>query len=124
MIDVYQAATQMTDESDQTFPFTIDTLLDRRSGPRATTARSSPTCTPTPAPAPGRTRSSRRRRRAVGAGHLGEQLLTWVDGRNGSSFGNIGVTGTTLTFSIAVGSGANGLEAMFRARRARVADRR
>ena len=35
MIDVYQAATQMTDESEQTYPFTIDTLLDRALGPEA-----------------------------------------------------------------------------------------
>ena len=34
MIDVYQAATQMTDESGQTYPFTIDTLLDRAIGAR------------------------------------------------------------------------------------------
>ena len=33
MIDVYQATTQMTDESDQSFPYTIDTLLDRAQGP-------------------------------------------------------------------------------------------
>ena len=33
MIDVYQAATQMTDESGQTYPFTVDTLLDRALGP-------------------------------------------------------------------------------------------
>ena len=32
MIDVYQAATQMTDESGQTYPFTIDTLLDSALG--------------------------------------------------------------------------------------------
>ena len=32
MIDVYQAATQMTDESGQSFPFTVDTLLDRALG--------------------------------------------------------------------------------------------
>ena len=32
-IDVYQAATQMTDESGQTYPFTVDTLLDRALGP-------------------------------------------------------------------------------------------
>ena len=32
MIDVYQAATQMTDESGQTYPFTSDTLLDRALG--------------------------------------------------------------------------------------------
>ncbi len=32
MIDVYQAATQMTDESGQSYPFTIDTLLDNALG--------------------------------------------------------------------------------------------
>ncbi len=32
-IDVYQAATQMTDESGQTYPATIDTLLDNALGP-------------------------------------------------------------------------------------------
>ena len=34
MIDVYQAATQMTDESGQTYPFNIDTLLDNALGPQ------------------------------------------------------------------------------------------
>ena len=33
MIDVYQAATQMTDESGQSYPTTIDTLLDKALGP-------------------------------------------------------------------------------------------
>ena len=47
-IDVYQAATQMTDESGQTYPFTVNTLLDAALGRTATTASSSPTCTPTP----------------------------------------------------------------------------
>ena len=65
MIDVYQAVTQMTDESGQTFPFTIDTLLDRALGPQATTACSPPTCTPTPRPSAAPTRSSPRRRRAA-----------------------------------------------------------
>jgi hypothetical protein len=32
LIDVYQATTQMTDQSGQTYPFTIDTLLDRAVG--------------------------------------------------------------------------------------------
>ena len=32
MIDVYQSTTQMTDESDQSYPFTVDTLLDRALG--------------------------------------------------------------------------------------------
>ena len=33
MIDVYQATTQMTDESEQSYPSTIDTLLDNALGP-------------------------------------------------------------------------------------------
>ncbi len=33
MVDVYQATTQMTDESGQSYPYTIDTLLDRALGP-------------------------------------------------------------------------------------------
>ena len=32
LIDVYQAVTQMTDESGQSYPSTIDTLLDRALG--------------------------------------------------------------------------------------------
>ena len=32
MIDVYQVVTQMTDESGQTYPFTIDSLLDKALG--------------------------------------------------------------------------------------------
>jgi hypothetical protein len=40
------------------------------------------------------------------------QLLTWTDGRNGSSFGNLNYSGNTMTFSVAVGSGANGLTGM------------
>ena len=34
MIDVYQAATQMTDESDQTYPKNIDSLLNNALGPQ------------------------------------------------------------------------------------------
>ena len=33
LIDVYQAVTQMTDESGQSYPFTVNTLLDRALGP-------------------------------------------------------------------------------------------
>lgn len=42
------------------------------------------------------------------------QLLEWTDGRNNSSFGNLGWNSATgeLRFSIAKASGANGLEAM------------
>ena len=33
LIDVYQATTQMTDESGQSYPFTAEALMDRALGP-------------------------------------------------------------------------------------------
>jgi hypothetical protein len=41
-----------------------------------------------------------------------KQMLDWLGGRNGSSFGSISWSGNTLNFSIAVGTGANNLQAM------------
>jgi hypothetical protein len=41
-----------------------------------------------------------------------QQLLTWLDGRNASSFGNSTWNGTQLAFPITVGTGANNLFAM------------
>ena len=66
LIDVYQATTQMTDESGQTVPATPSTRCSTtRSGPTATTASSPRTCTPTLPRRVGRTRSSPRRSRAA-----------------------------------------------------------
>jgi hypothetical protein len=47
MLDIYQAATQMTDESDQTYPFTPNTLLDNALGPLGYYGASPRTCTRT-----------------------------------------------------------------------------
>ena len=41
-----------------------------------------------------------------------QQMLDWLDGRNGSSFGAITWNGSTLTFTVTAGAGANGLQAM------------
>ncbi|GAA1968298.1 hypothetical protein GCM10009798_30910 [Nocardioides panacihumi] len=112
MIDVYQTQTVMTDESEQSYPFTPDTLLDRALGPlgyygaftanehtdNATTFESSQLLAS--AQAHGVPLVSAR------------QMLTWVDGRNGSSFANLSWTGSTLSFSIAVGTGASRMTAM------------
>ena len=104
MIDVYQSMTQVTDEMDETLPTTtqIHTLLDNALGPKdywgvfdvilhtdcgrpqAAQRRSSPT------PRVAACRSSR-----------SAQMLTWLDGRNGSSFGNIAYSGNgQLSFSL------------------------
>ncbi len=114
MIDVYQATTQMTDESGQSYPYTIDTLLDRALGPEGyygafvnnlhtdggANAANAAAATVASAQARGVP--------IISAG----QLLTWLDGRNGSSFANISYAGDTLTFDVRVGAGANGLTAL------------
>jgi hypothetical protein len=114
-VDVYQAVTQMTDESGQSYPATPIALVDRALGPEgyfgtfmtnfhtvfaaseanhasvvdAAQARNVPLIT-------------------------ARQLLEWVDGRNASTFDNLvwDELAGTLTFEIGVGSGGNGLEAM------------
>src|SRR5439155_2153095 len=42
----------------------------------------------------------------------GRQMLKWLDGRNGSSLSAITFASNALTFTITVGSGATGLQAM------------
>ena len=42
----------------------------------------------------------------------GKQLVTWLDGRNASSFANVSWSANTLSFGISVGAGANGLTGM------------
>ena len=39
-------------------------------------------------------------------------MLTWLDGRNSSSFGSLSWNGSTLSFSITAGTGARNLQAM------------
>ena len=76
MIDVYQAATQMTDESDQSYPLTPNTLLDNALGPWATTAHSTPTCTPTSATDAAERRAASLRRNAHGVPMVsGKQMV-------------------------------------------------
>ena len=42
----------------------------------------------------------------------GRQMLTWLDGRNTSSFGSLSWSGGALSFTVVAGTGANGLQAM------------
>jgi hypothetical protein len=114
MIDVYQAVTQMTDESGQTFPFNIDTLLDRAIGEDgyygAFTANMHHDGIPLSAVnADAIVASAKARGIPVVSAR---QMLQWLDGRNGSSFGNITWNDSVLEFTITVGTGATGLQAM------------
>jgi hypothetical protein len=111
-IDVYQAATQMTDESGQSYPATIDALLDRATGAEGyygvftanmhTDAVASPGADAIVASA-----------QARGVPVVStKQMLTWLDGRNDSSFGSIAWSGSQLSFVVNPGAGATGLRGM------------
>ena len=111
MLDVYQSVTQMTDESGQTFPFTIDTLLDRALGAQGYygafnanmhTDISSPGATAIVASAKARGVP------VVSA----QQMLTWLDGRNASTFENLAYDGDRLSFRVTAAAGATGLRGM------------
>ena len=113
MIDVYQATTQMTDESLQTYPYTIDTLLDRAQGPEGYYGVFTANIhTDGGAILP----QSEFILASALSHHIpvvsGRQMANWLDGRNGSSFENLAWQTNTLTFDIDIGSGANGLQVM------------
>jgi hypothetical protein len=112
LVDVYQAATQMTDESDQTFPFTIDRLLDAALGPLGYYAALTANMHTDAVESPGSdaiVESAQARGVPIVSAR---QLLTWLDGRDASSFVGISWAGGVLTFDVAPGTGARNLRAM------------
>ncbi len=114
MIDVYQATTQMTDESGQIYPFTIDTLLGRALGTEGYYG-----AFVSNQHTDGKPESNSNAAAIVASAQAqgvpiisAEQLLKWTDGRNASSFANLSYSANTLNFDINVGAGATGLMAM------------
>ncbi len=111
-VDVYMAATQMTDESGQTYPKTIDTLLDRAVGAEgyygAYTVNAHTDSAQSDVADAVVTSARARGVPIVSA----KQMLTWLDGRNASSFGAIAFNGGTLSFTVTKDASANGLQAM------------
>jgi hypothetical protein len=112
ILDVYQVVTQMSDEGGQTFPYTIDTLISLAIGPEGYY---------------GVFTANMHTDNLVSAGAnaiintalnnsvpvvSGRQLMNWLDGRNGSSFGGFSWASDRLTFSVTKGVGADGLNVM------------
>jgi hypothetical protein len=105
IVDVYQAPTHMTDESGQTYPATVETLLDNALGPAGfygvftvnahTDSGSSIAKSIVEA-------ALARQVPIVSA----RQMLTWLDTRNGSSFDGLAWRGRDLVFRITVADGA------------------
>ena len=112
MIDVYQAATQMTDESGQNIPTHIAALLSKALGPEgyygAFTANMH-TDSSNHAEANAIVEAAKSNGVPVVSA---KQMLTWLDGRNASSFGSMTWANGTLNFSIIAGAGARNLRAM------------
>ena len=112
LLDVYQAATQMTDESGQTYPMTINALLNNATGSLGyygafTVNAHADAVTSSVGDA------------VISAAQAygvpivsAAQMLTWLDSRNGSTFNSITWDGATLSFSIQVATGTTGLQAM------------
>jgi hypothetical protein len=111
-IDVYQATTQMTDESEQTYPDTIDTLLDRALGPEgyygAFTANMHVDSDVSYGSDDIVTSAQARGVPVVSA----RQMLRWLDGRNGSAFKNLSWAANTLSFTVITGTNTSGLQVM------------
>jgi hypothetical protein len=112
LIDVYQAATQMTDESGQTYPHTINSLLSNALGPNeyygAFTANMH-TDSPESAGSDAIVAAAQSRGVPIVSAR---QMLTWLDGRNGSSFQKLLWDGQGLEFTVSVGEGGNGIHTL------------
>jgi hypothetical protein len=112
LIDVYEATSQMTDESGQSYPFTIDTLLDRALGAEgyygAYTVNAHTDSVDNPV-ADAVVGSAKARNVPIIAT---AQLLKWLDARNNSTFGSMTWNGSTLAFDVTQDPAAIGLQAM------------
>jgi hypothetical protein len=112
MIDVFQATTQMTDESGQTYPFTIDMLLDNALGTTgyygAFVANMHNDNVVHPS-ADAIVASAKSRGVPVVSA---KQMLDWLDAKNSSYFSGITWNQNKLTFSISQATGARNLRAM------------
>ena len=112
LIDVYQAATQLTDESGQDVASEISVLLDNAIGPAGyygVITANMHTDDPDNPGADAIIAAAQARGVPVVSAR---QMLTWLDGRNTSSFQGLAFSGGRLSFSVAQGAGATGLQAM------------
>ena len=111
-IDVYQAMTQITDESDLPIAEQADVLLDNALGSKAyygVVTANMHSDYGDHVNANDIVASAQERGVPVVSA---AQMLDWLDGRNGSSFGNVTASAGSLTFSLVADARARGLEAM------------
>ena len=113
IIDVYEANTNMTDESGQSYPATVDALLDNAVGPLGyygafgTNIHNDFTA---PQPDDEAIVASAQARGVPLISY--KQLLDWTDGRNASTIRGLNWSAGTFTFVTTAGAGANGLQTL------------
>ena len=111
LIDVYQAATHLTDESLQRYPLAAEALLDAALGPQgyigAITVNAH-TDTATSSVADTVVAAATARGLPVIAAR---QLLAWLDARNASSVGDLAFANQVLAFTLSASPDARGLRA-------------
>jgi Domain of unknown function (DUF4082)/Bacterial Ig-like domain/Bacterial Ig domain len=112
LIDVYEATTQMTDESGQTYPFNINVLLGNALGSTGYYGAFVANMHNDDYPGPGAD-AIVAAAQANGVPVVSSlQMLTWIDGRNSSSFGSLSWNSNILSFTISAATGARNLRAM------------
>jgi hypothetical protein len=112
LIDVYQATTQMTDESNQSYPFTVDTLLTNALGGSEYFGVFTVNMHNDEIKSSGADAIISSAQKHHVPVITAAQLLKWLDGRNASKFRNLKWSDNKLSFSINVGIGGNGIDAM------------
>jgi len=112
IIDVYQMPTQITDETNMDYGAFCNAILDKAIGPEGyygVFCANMHTDIKSSAGSDAIIASAQARQVPVISAR---QMLTWLDGRNNSSFNNIRWQNNRLAFSIVAQSSANNLKAM------------
>ncbi|QSQ23342.1 DUF4082 domain-containing protein [Pyxidicoccus parkwayensis] len=103
-INVYQLATQMTDESGQSYPLHIDTLLANALGTKGYYGAFNANMHVDSDPSAGASGSAAIIASAQREGVsviTAKQLLTWLDAREATQVSSVAFTGTALSFTVA-----------------------
>jgi WD40 repeat protein len=112
LIDVYQAATQLTDESGQFYPGTVDTLFDWALGPEerygAIVINAHTDFHPIPESDTSVASAIARDVPVI----TSRQMLEWLDGRNSSTLESLAWSGGVLSFDVTADAAARGLQTL------------
>jgi hypothetical protein len=112
-IDIYQENTNMNDEANQTYPSTVNTLLDNALGPLGYYGAFGTNIHTDYLAPDAKAEAIVASAQARGVPVISyAQLLDWADGRNNSSIHSLSWSAGTLTFATTVAGGANGLRTM------------